>query len=499
MAKNIMVQGTASSVGKSIITAALCRIFLQDGYKVAPFKSQNMALNSFVTKEGREMGRAQVVQAEACRLEPSVLMNPILLKPTTDSKAQVILRGRVYKNMDAQEYHKSKADIRSIVLEAYTTLARQYDIIVIEGAGSPAEINLREDDLVNMGMAEMADAPVLLVADIDKGGVFASIVGTIYLLAEQERTRVKGIIINKFRGDIELLKPGIEILEQIIKIPVIGVIPYVKLNLEDEDSVTERFSRKKNTGEIIIDIIRLPRISNFSDFDVFNMFEDVSVNYIESPEEIRDPDIIIIPGSKNTIEDMLFIKQTGIADKILEEHGKGKTVFGICAGYQMMGKSIEDPFGVESSIKEIDGLGIFDMTTVMTEEKTTKQVEGKIICDNGITNGLKGSTVKGYEIHMGISSGISEEDSFARTDNGINGTVGKNAAGTYIHGIFDSVKFTRGLLNNIRKAKGLAPVENNGSFADTKEKEFDRLAGIVRDNIDMKKIYNILYDNVACC
>ncbi len=499
MAKNIMVQGTASSVGKSIITAALCRIFLQDGYKVAPFKSQNMALNSFVTKEGREMGRAQVVQAEACRLDPSVLMNPILLKPTTDRKAQVIIRGRVFKNMDALEYHKSKADIKSIVLEAYSSLARQFDIIVIEGAGSPAEINLREDDLVNMGMAEMARAPVILVADIDKGGVFASIVGTIFLLTEEERARVKGIIINKFRGDIELLKSGIDILEKIVHIPVIGVIPYININLEDEDSVTERFSRKKNTGEIIIDVIRLPRISNFSDFDVFNLFGDVSINYIESPEDIRDPDIIILPGSKNTIEDMLYLKQTGIGERILEQHGKGKIIIGICAGYQMLGRSIEDPFGVESSIKEIEGLGILDMKTVMTEEKTTSQVAGKIICNNGILNGLKGMSIKGYEIHMGLSSGIREEDSLAETENGINGSVQNTALGTYIHGIFDSVEFTRGLLNNIRKKKGLAPVENGSSFTEAKEKEFDKLAGIVRDNIDMKEIYNIVYDNIACC
>jgi adenosylcobyric acid synthase len=355
MAKNIMVQGTASSVGKSIITAALCRIFLQDGYTVAPFKSQNMALNSFVTTEGHEIGRAQVVQAEACKIEPSVLMNPILLKPTTDEDAQIIIKGKVFKNMSAEEYQKLKPDIKSIVMEAYSSLSRKYNIIVIEGAGSPAELNLRANDFVNMGMAEMADAPVILVADIDKGGVFASIVGTIILLAEEEKARVKGIIINKFRGDIKLLKPGIDTLENIIQIPVIGVIPYMKINLEDEDSVTERFATKEYDNEIIIDVVKLPRISNFSDFDAFNIYDDVSVNYVENAQEINSPDIIILPGTKNTIDDMAFIRETGIEKKILEHYKKGKTVIGICGGYQMLGSVIEDPSGVESSVKAIGG------------------------------------------------------------------------------------------------------------------------------------------------
>jgi adenosylcobyric acid synthase len=273
----------------------------------------------------------------------------------------------------------------------------------------------------------------------------------------------------------------------------------MKINLEDEDSVTERFSRKKYIGEIIINVVRLPRISNFSDFDVFNMFEDVCVNYVERPEEIQDPDIIILPGSKNTIEDMLYIRQTGIGERILEQHGKGKTIIGICAGYQMLGISIEDPFGVESSIREMEGLGILDIKTVMTREKTTDQVYGEIVSNTGILEGLKGKMIKGYEIHMGISSGIKPLDSFTITGNGLNGTVNNNVIGTYIHGIFDSVEFTRGLLNNIRKNKGLAPVENEKTFLDAKEKEFDKLADMVRKNIDMKKIYNIVYDNVACC
>jgi adenosylcobyric acid synthase len=501
MAKNIMVQGTASSVGKSIITAALCRIFLQDGYKVAPFKSQNMALNSFVTTEGYEIGRAQVVQAEACKIEPSVLMNPILIKPTTDEDAQIIIKGKVFKNMSAVEYQKLKPDIKSIVMEAYTSLSRKYNIIVIEGAGSPAEINLRAHDFVNMGMAEMADAPVILVADIDKGGVFASIVGTIILLAEEEKARVKGIIINKFRGDIKLLKPGLDTLENIIQIPVIGVIPYMKINLEDEDSVTERFAAKEYDNEIIIDVVKLPRISNFSDFDAFNIYDDVSVNFVESAQEINSPDIIILPGTKNTIDDMAFIRETGIEEKILEHYKKGKIVIGICGGYQMLGSVIEDPSGIESSVKAIEGIGIFDMKTVMEKEKLTTQVTGEIISDAGILRGLKGKKIKGYEIHMGAASGVIPDKGFCAIENSrTDGTVKSNVVGTYVHGIFDSEEFTRGLLNNVREIKGLPPLENTKTYSGNKEIEFDKLAQIVRNNIDMKKIYNILYgDNVACC
>ncbi len=499
MAKNIMVQGTASSVGKSVITAALCRIFLQDGYTVAPFKSQNMALNSFVTGDGHEMGRAQVVQAEACGIEPSVRMNPVLIKPSTDKTAQIIINGKVYKNMDAEEYQKLKPDIKSVVLEAYNELSRKYNIIVIEGAGSPAEINLREHDIVNMGMAGMADAPVILVADIDRGGVFASLVGTVILLSEEERARVKGIIINKFRGDIELLRPGIVTLENIIHIPVIGVIPYMDINLEDEDSVTERFSKKEYGRDILIDVVKLPRISNFSDFDAFKIFEDAGVNFVAGADEIDDPDIIILPGTKNTIEDMAYLRESGIEEKILEHYKKGKVLIGICGGYQMMGRAIDDPSGIESGVKSIKGMGIFDFKTVIMEEKLTRQATGEIISDAGILRGLKGIKIKGYEIHMG-SSAFEKNDGFCKTETGIDGSVNQNAFGTYIHGIFDCSEFTRGLLNNVRKTKGLALLDNKMTFSGNKEIEFDRLADIVRGNVDMKKIYSILYDNnVACC
>lgn len=500
MARSIMVQGTASSVGKSIIAAALCRIFVQDGYRVAPFKSQNMALNSFVTKEGGEMGRAQVVQAEACGIDPSVLMNPILLKPTSDKKAQVVINGRVFRNMDAQEYHEYKLKAREVVVKAYEELARLWDIIVIEGAGSPAEINLRDKDIVNMGMAEIADSPVVLVADIDRGGVFASIVGTIFLLTEEEKKRVKGVIINKFRGDVEILKPGIKMLEDIIKIPVLGVVPHFKLNLEDEDSVTERFSIKNSKGDIKIDVVRLPHISNFSDFDSLAMCEDVSLNYVERPEEIKRPDMIILPGSKNTIEDLQFVRRSGLGEKILELHKQGTMLVGICGGYQMLGERIEDPDSIEGDTGTIDGLGIFGMKTVIAKNKITKQVKGRISANSGMFDGLRGSMISGYEIHMGISSGSGDELAVAETDNGEQGMFGNNAFGIYMHGIFDNMEFTRGLLNNIRKKRGLAPVVAEGTYAENKESEFDRLAGIVRENIDMNKIYSILNaDNVSCC
>ena len=430
MAKNIMIQGTGSSVGKSIITAGLCRIFLEDGYRVAPFKSQNMALNSFVTNEGLEMGRAQVVQAEACRLEPSVLMNPILIKPTTDKKAQIIVNGKVFKNMEAGIYHEYKKEARAIAEDAYFKLEKDFDIIAIEGAGSPAEINLRDKDIANMGMAEIADSPVVLVGDIDKGGVFASIVGTIFLLNEEEKKRVKGVIINKFRGDVELLKPGIDMLEEIIKIPVLGVVPYLKMNLEDEDSVTERFSAKSKDGDININVIRLPKISNFSDYNLFTMFDDVNLNYVDSADMIDDPDIIILPGSKNPIEDIRAIKKIGIVNKIIELHKKGTMIFGICGGFQMLGNSIEDPYKVEGDSGSIKGLGLIDMKTVLEKEKITRQVKGKIIGSNELLEGLENSEIEGYEIHMGRSTSQIENSPLVKTDKGTDGSVSKNIIGT---------------------------------------------------------------------
>ncbi len=502
--KSIMIQGTASSVGKSIVTTALCRILMEDGYNVAPFKSQNMALNSYITDEGLEMGRAQVVQAEASGKKPSALMNPILLKPTTDKKCQVILNGKVYKNLSAMEYHLFKSELKGLVKDTFDKLASQNDIVVLEGAGSPAEINLRENDLVNMGMAEISDSPVILVGDIDRGGVFASIYGTIMLLNEDERKRVKGVVINKFRGDVDILKPGIEMLENLINIPVLGVIPYTNIQLEDEDSLAERFNYKKyNDGEIKVEVLYLPHVSNFTDFNVFETQEDVNLRYVMKGESIGDPDILIIPGSKNTIEDLVYLRNSGLEEQILRLHRAGKMIVGICGGYQILGKVIKDPHGTESSIESINGLGILDVETIFEMEKTTTQVEGEIIPkSSGMLKDIKADRVTGYEIHMGQTTLKNQAKPFAkitkrlkRKVDVLDGAINEegNVLGTYIHGIFDNVEFTREILNKIREDKGLDKIDSEiKSFDEFKEMEYKRLATLVRESLDMDKIYGII-------
>lgn len=505
MGKSIMFQGTGSGVGKSLLTAAFCRILKQDGKSVIPFKSQNMALNSYITKEGLEMGRAQVFQAEAACLEPHVNMNPILLKPTTNKKSQVIINGKVYKNMGAAEYHDFAPELKDMIKDIYKDISSSYDIVVIEGAGSPAEINLRENDIVNMGMAEISDSPVVLIGDIDKGGVFASLAGTMMLLTEEERKRVKGVIINKFRGDIKILEPGLKMLEDIIKVPVLGVIPYSILNIEDEDSLADRFRMKQEKGDKAIDIevLYLPHVSNFTDMNVFETQEDVNLRYVMRGESIGDPDILIIPGSKNTIEDLIYIKESGLEKQIIELHKKGKLVFGVCGGYQMLGKKLYDPQGIECGVKEINGIGLLDIETTFEGEKITAQVEAIIEEDmNGYLNGLNGIKIEGYEIHMGRST-KSDECSYLNTitmrleENVsiLEGAINEdgNVVGTYIHGIFDNISFTRALLNNIRDKKGLERVESNvSSFKEFKDIEYDKLANIVRAHTDIDKIYEII-------
>ncbi|MCG1011342.1 cobyric acid synthase [Tepidanaerobacter sp. GT38] len=501
-AKCIMIQGTASSAGKSLIAAGMCRIFRQDGYKVAPFKSQNMALNSFITKDGKEMGRAQVVQAEAAGIEPSVEMNPILLKPTTDKKTQVVINGEVYGNMSAAEYHEFKPQLKELVRNAYDRLSEKNDIIVIEGAGSPAEINLRENDLVNMGMAEIADAPVIIVGDIDKGGVFASLVGTMMLLTENEKARVKGVIINKFRGDIKVLEPGIMMLEDIIKVPVLGVIPYTKLNIEDEDSLAERFiqNRAEKSAEIDIAIIKLPHISNFTDFNALENIKGVSVRYVEHASNIGNPDMVILPGSKNTIEDLLFIRKSGFEKEIHRLYRSGTVIYGICGGYQMLGTEIEDPYHVESNMEKVKGLGLLNMKTTFQKKKVTTRVKASITDNEGILEGLKGMMVEGYEIHMGTTEYFENCASYltiysilGQNQEKVDGVRNGDVLGTYIHGIFDNMDFTIGLVNNLRKRKGLKEVDGAvKSFKEFKEEQYDKLADLLRNNLDMDKIYSIL-------
>ena len=493
--KNIMLLGTGSNVGKSIITAGLCRMFYQDGYKVSPFKSQNMALNSFITKDGKEMGRAQVVQAEAANIEPEAFMNPILLKPTTDRKSQVIVNGKVYRNMDAREYFAYKHNLKKDIMSAYNHIRENFDICVLEGAGSPAEINLKEDDIVNTGMVEMADSPVVLVADIDRGGVFAAIYGTIMLLEESERNRIKGVIINKFRGDKTLLTPGIEMIEKLTNVPVLGVVPFVPLGIEEEDSLgIDKYNMKKE-GKIRISVIKLKHISNFTDIDALSHYNDVSLKYVTKSSDLGNEDIIIIPGSKNTVEDMKDIIEKEINTKIIRLAKEGTVVFGICGGFQMLGQKIMDPDGLESDLKEISGLDLLNMETVMEKSKITTQYKNKIKKASGLLTGAEGIEIKGYEIHQGYSYPTSEEINTVDCifeDEKLKGAVKDNIIGTYIHGIFDNSEFTNYFLNKVRKLKGLDNIEENFSFSEYKNREYDKLAQVLRENLDMEKIYEIM-------
>ncbi|PKM52071.1 MAG: cobyric acid synthase CobQ [Firmicutes bacterium HGW-Firmicutes-7] len=492
MAKNLMILGTASTVGKSILTAAFCRIFKQEGYQTAPFKSQNMALNSYVTKDGKEMGRAQVVQAEASGLEPMVEMNPILLKPTSDVGSQVILNGKVFKNMTATEYFAMKNSLKPEILKAYKTLEEQFDMIILEGAGSPAEINLKEDDIVNMGMAEMVDAPVILVGDIDKGGVFASLYGTIMLLEPEERARIKGYIINKFRGDETILQPGIDLFYEKLPLPCLGVIPYMKMNIDDEDSVTTRFDRKQE-GAIIIGIIRLPYMSNFTDFTVFDLETDVSVRYIhdDSSEEV---DLIVIPGSKNTLKDMEFLHESGLAAYIYRAHRGGIPIIGVCGGYQMLGRTISDPFNVETTQLTVNGLGLLAARTSMSQDKKTVRIKGAFETDLTFAEATKDMTIEGYEIHMGITDLFEDTRAAIRLEDGReDGAVNPegNVFGTYLHGIFDNDNFRNTLLNNIRTIKGIEATKEI-DYKSLKEAEYNKLADIVRNHVNLDEIKKII-------
>lgn len=484
MAKTIMVQGTCSNAGKSLLAAGICRILKQDGYKVAPFKSQNMALNSFITKEGLEMGRAQVMQAEACQIEPDVRMNPILLKPTSDQGSQVIINGEVHGNYSAKDFYQEKSAFREAVQKAFDSLAAEYDVIVLEGAGSPAEINLKDNDLVNMGMAKMADAPVLLVGDIDRGGVFASLAGTMLLFDEEEKARVKGVVINKFRGDVTILEPGLRMLEDIIKVPVVGVVPYMQLDVDDEDSLTDRFAGRKGDALIDIAVIRTPRISNFTDFNPFEYIDGVSVRYVGSVNELGDPDMIMLPGTKNTMSDLLWLRQSGLEASILKFHAKGKPIFGICGGYQMLGQSLSDPNGVEHG-GDMSGIGLLPHSTVFEDQKVRTATTGTLSSVGGIFAGLSGKEYQGYEIHMGVS--------------GAGGNIINegNVYGTYIHGIFDKEEIARTIVASLLAAKGL-------DFSDVKafdieqhkQTQYDILAEGLRKSLDMELLRKIVNGEV---
>lgn len=503
MAKVIMIQGTMSNAGKSLVTAGLCRVFKQDGYKVAPFKSQNMALNSFITKEGLEMGRAQVMQAEACGIEPSVNMNPILLKPTNDVGSQVIVNGEVLGNMSARDYYKKKTELIPHIMEAYNNLAKEYDIIVMEGAGSPAEINLKENDIVNMGMAKLVNSPVLLVGDIDRGGVFASIAGTLMLLEEDERKMIKGTIINKFRGDVNILKPGLDMIEEITKTPVVGVVPYMELDIDDEDSLSERFNNKGTVDLIDIAVIKLPRISNFTDFNTFEYIPGVSLRYVKSVRELKDPDMIILPGTKNTMEDLKWLRESGLETQILKQSAKGKVIFGICGGYQMLGMELSDPFNVESG-GTMAGMGLLPTKTVFEKEKVRTRVSGNFNEVSGILAELSYVEFEGYEIHMGETTYDFNEEELTTIDN-VNGEdiikndglYKDNVYGSYIHGIFDKEEVSKAIVESLCIHKGIDYSSiSTVDIEKYKEEQYDKLAEGIRNSLDMKAIYKILESGI---
>ncbi|HEX2959411.1 MAG TPA: cobyric acid synthase [Chitinispirillaceae bacterium] len=500
-----MIQGTASSSGKSLITAALCRIFHQDGCRVAPFKAQNMSNNSFVTRNGLEMGRAQVVQAYAAGLEPDVRMNPVLLKPSSDAGSQVVLRGKPVFTMSARDWHQTRSQLRETIRECYDSLAAEYDLLVIEGAGSPAEINLKKNDIVNMGMAKMADAPVVIVGDIDRGGVFASLVGTMQLLDPEERARVKGFIINKFRGNVDLLKPGLDELERITGIPVLGVIPWISHAIDDEDSVTDRFAQhESSSADIDICIVRPSHISNFTDFIPLEMVPGVRVRWCIWADEIGTPDLLIIPGTKATIADLQEFKKTGIADQIVNYARNGGTVIGICGGFQMLGNDIRDPDHFENNCEQESGLQLLDMSTIFHDTKCTVQTKvnlsGKSLW---LLEELKSIQIDGYEIHMGQSEfgkylpfTTITDTSGSEKITGIADTTGR-IAGTYCHGFFDSKEVVSGVVNALRIAKGLTPLSYE--IFDRRhvlDNDLNRLADVCREALSMNNIRKILEQQI---
>lgn len=486
-AKCIMVQGTMSGAGKSLLCAALCRIFKQDGYKVAPFKSQNMALNSYVTRNGMEMGRAQVMQAEAAGIEPDVRMNPVLLKPSSDIGSQVIVLGEVRGQMTATEYYEYKNSLMPEVMKAYNELAEENDIIVIEGAGSPAEINLRENDIVNMGMAEAAGAPVLLAGDIDRGGVFAQLYGTVKLLTEDEQKRIAGLIVNKFRGDIDILAPGLKMVEEKTGIPVLGVIPYIRVDIDDEDSLAPRLSAKSEVKPLDIAIIRIPRMSNFTDFAPLEAHEVIGARYVQSAEELHNPDMVIIPGTKSTMDDLLWMRQNGIESAIQKLASSGTPVLGVCGGYQMMGEKLQDPHHIEGDLEEMHGMGLLPTETTFTQIKTRTRFTAYVKAKD-----FEGAKLDGYEIHMGES--IVKGDPFLTLENGKDdGCACGTNFGTYLHGLFDTGELTEKLVKYLCDRKGIeyseaAPISHSAYV----EKQYDILADGVRAAMDFDKIYKIM-------
>ena len=483
MAKCIMVQGTMSGAGKSLLVTALCRIFAQDGYRVAPFKSQNMALNSFVTADGLELGRAQAAQAEAAGIPCDVRMNPILLKPSSDTGSQLIVMGEVRGQYDAKDYFRMKRGLIPEIMKAYNSLAGENEIIVIEGAGSPVEINLRQDDIVNMGLAELVNAPVILAGDIDRGGVFAQLYGTVALLQPEERKRIIGTVINKFRGDVELLRPGLKQLEELTGVPVLGVVPWMKVDIDDEDSLAPRLERAETVDRPLdIAVIRLPHVSNFTDFSPLEEHPSIGLRYVNRLEQLGHPDLVILPGTKNTMGDLRWLRETGLATKILMLHEAGTAVLGVCGGYQMLGRSLSDPEGVEGG-GSMEGLGLLPCETVFAGEKT--RTRRRAVCTAGPFAGVR---LEGYEIHMGRTASAAAP--FCRMEDGAeDGAAEETVFGTYLHGLFDSGELVKRLAGWLGERKRIRiperKAENRASYRNW---QYDLLADAVRNSLDMKAI-----------
>ena len=494
----------------------------QDGYNVVPFKAQNMSLNSFIDENGLEMGRAQVFQAEACEKKPKAYMNPVLLKPCGNHISQIIVNGEVIGNMSSKEYHSYKKELIPILDNIFQDLSKKYDAVIMEGAGSPAEININSLDISNMKMAEIADSPVILVADIDRGGVFASIVGTLQLLKESERSRVKGVIINKFRGNKDYFQEGIHMLENIINIPVLGLLPYFNLKLDEEDGVSNKFNRKVNRYDafVNIEIVKLPHMSNYTDFEVFEHIEKVNVRYIDIGERVGNfdkygkhsmPDMLIIPGSKATIEDIRYLKDSGLYEEIKKYASEKRLLIGICGGYQILGEKIYDEFGNDGSKGFEEGFGFFKMNTVFSNEKITVQIKGMFGKETGYFKNLQGNIINGYELHLGrrlsLDDKIKDDLCNKKEDLSIKDNyllekeklqyevVEGHILGTYCHGFFDNIKFTSEIINNIRKTKNISRIDvEDRSLEELKRLEYDKLANIIRENIDIKKIYEIIFE-----
>ncbi len=485
-----MIQGTHSDAGKSIITTALCRIFSEDGLKTAPFKSQNMSLNSYITVDGREIGRAQGIQAEAAGIEATTNMNPILIKPTRDQEAQIVVHGEPIQNMQAFQYRQDffETGLR-VVKEAYNSLASEYDCIVLEGAGSPAEVNLNDREMVNMRVARIADAPVILVGDIDKGGVFASLVGTLQLLKEADRARVVGVIINKFRGDLSLLQPGLDWFETYTGIPVLGVVPYLEnLEIDGEDSLSlQKYEGEKEENELDIAVLSYPRISNFTDIDPLRLEWDCRVRFVRKPSDLQTPDILILPGSKNTIEDLQWLRQQGFEPYIKEAQKRGAFIVGICGGYQMLGQHLFDPHYVESPNEQVEGLAYLPIETTLTKKKKTIRVTGE-----SFLNAENMIPLEGYEIHMGETCYTESVQPFAVLNGEQEGCLVKNILGTYLHDVFHNDVFRRTYLNRIRNQKGLSSIEETMNIKEEKEKQFVRLSSHIRSTVNINQLYDVM-------